>query len=568
MPPSRLSFRTSRTVIGLLLATIMLAVLLTFSTIENIHRAENNMRIFLMEKAEAIIHVLEAGSKTSAIHMMRNGNPLHTLLAESSKEDDIVFLRVLDSAGQIIDQAGFPSPLTLSPTNLTSILDSGSTLTQVDPENTTFIVSKIFNSQFHHMNMHMMHDMNNMTGSGRPAENNYVISIGLLTRNFDVARKQDVQHAMFMGALLFLVGSAGLYFVFLYQDARVAKSSLANMKLYTESIIESIPVGLITLDSDSKIVSCNHNGQELFGRPLETLLGKNILELLPSTSHYLTSSCDISFEHALEYRTTDGQAIPIRLSCSSLVNHEGTVIGKVLIVKDMSSIRDMEMQLERSRKLAALGKMATGIAHEIRNPLGTLRGFAQFFGSQATTVMEKQYADLMVSEVDRLNQTVSGLLQFARPRELQLQETSLDTLFAKTIVLMNPDFLSSGLHFTCSRDTGIILRADPDLLLQVLLNLLKNSIHATPPGGKISLFAEDQKSHVRISVTDTGHGMTEKEREQMFDPFFTTSKTGTGLGLAVSHQIIEQHNGFIEVRTAPEKGCTFTIILPNIPGEK
>ncbi|SHO46723.1 two-component system, NtrC family, sensor histidine kinase HydH [Desulfopila aestuarii DSM 18488] len=567
-PTPRLSFRTSRTVIGLLLATVILAILLTFSTIENIDRAENHMRNFLIEKAEAIVHVLEAGSKTSAIHMMRSGNPLHTLLAESSKEDDLVFIRVVDKSGNVIDEAGSPSQIVLSTSNLTSILNEGSILTQLDRDNATFIVSKAFDSQFHIMNMHMMHDVNTTTAGGRPAENTYVISIGLLTRNFDAARKQDVHHAMFMGALLFLVGSAGLYFVFLYQDARVAKSSLANMRLYTESIIESIPVGLITLDSDGRIVSCNHNGEELFGRSFETLREKNILELLPSTSHYLTSNCDTASEHATEYTTAEGQALPIRLSCSSLLNHEGSVIGKVLIIKDMSSIRDMEMQLERSRKLAALGKMATGIAHEIRNPLGTLRGFAQFFGNQATTIMEKQYADLMVSEVDRLNQTVSGLLQFARPRELHLQDISIDDLFAKTIVLMNPDFIDSRLHFTCSRDTGIILNADPDLLLQVLLNLLKNSIHATPSGGEITLLAEEEKSHIRISVTDTGRGMTEKERDQMFDPFFSTGKTGTGLGLAVSHQIIEQHNGFFEVRTAPDNGSTITIILPKKSGEK
>ena len=568
IPTVRLSFRTSRTVIGLLLATIMLALILTFSTIENIHRAENNMRNFLLEKAEAIVHVLEAGSKTSAIHMMNHGNPLHTLLAESIKADDILFIQVFDKNGAVIDQAGSSSPVKLSSASLASILDNGNTSIQLDPAQTTFIVSQVFHSKFHLLNMHMMHDMNTMPTTRLPEGNRYVISIGLLTRNFDAARTQDVHHAMFMGALLFLVGSAGLYFVFLYQDARVAKSSLANMKLYTESIIESIPVSLITLDSEGRVVSCNHNGEEMFGQPLETLKGKNITEILPSISHTLNSSCDITFEHAIEYQTVDDRTLPIRLSCSSLVNHDGEVIGKVLIIKDMSSIRDMEMQLERSRKLAALGKMATGIAHEIRNPLGTLRGFAQFFGGQATTVMEKQYAELMISEVDRLNQTVSGLLQFARPRELQLQETALDDLFAKTMILMNPDFQSSGLHFTCSRDTGIRVYADPDLLLQVLLNLLKNSIHATPSGGKISLLAEEQESQIRISVTDTGRGMTEKEREQMFDPFFTTGKTGTGLGLAVSHQIVEQHRGVFEVRTAQGKGSTITIILPNKSGEK
>ena len=168
----------------------------------------------------------------------------------------------------------------------------------------------------------------------------------------------------------------------------------------------------------------------------------------------------------------------------------------------------------------------------------------------------------MTSEVDRLNRNVSGLLQFARPREPQLVNTNLDTLISRTVVLMENDFSRQALNFHWQCNTDIVVSVDPDLVLQVLMNLLKNSVHATSTGGEVSISTSEDEHHVRIAVSDNGKGMTEQEREKMFDPFFTTRKTGTGLGLAVSHQIIEQHGGTLEVKTAEGEGTTVTIILP------
>ncbi len=229
----------------------------------------------------------------------------------------------------------------------------------------------------------------------------------------------------------------------------------------------------------------------------------------------------------------------------------------------MSLIRDMELQLERSRRMAALGKMAAGIAHEIRNPLGTLRGFAHYFGKQAGAAEDqKRYAELMESEIDRLNRNISGLLQFARPREPNMVRVDLDKLFAKIVALMERDISEKNLNLHYQCNTDIQLESDQDMLVQVMMNLLKNSISATPPGGEISLSALEETRHVRIAVSDNGVGMTEEEREQMFDPFFTTRNAGTGLGLAVSHQFVEQLNGAFEVKTVPGKGTSVTIVLP------
>lgn len=520
------------------------------------------MESFLLDKGETIIRSIEAGSRTSMMHHMGSGNPLHTLLSESSRDEEIVFIEITRKDGSVLDQAGFPSTMHFSESEMSLMLSTGQAMGKLDANSGIYVIAKVFQARHSHQMMGVAGDMprGRRTGYGNGQEQ--IISIGLLTRRFDEAREQDVHHALFMGAILFLVGSAGLYLLFLYQGMRVARSTLSDMKLYTDSVIESIPVSLLTVDAQDRVVSCNRNTEALLGCSLENIRGRVITDTLPACPVCISDICNDSFDHPTEIYPSESPPIPVRISCSSLINHEGETIGKVIIIRDMSSLRDMELQLERSRRMAALGKMAAGIAHEIRNPLGTLRGFAQFFGTRATDPEEKEYSDLMVSEVDRLNQTVSGLLQFARPREPQLAIFALDDLIRKVATLMKADIEARGLDFSCRQESGIEIVADQDLLLQVLMNLIKNSTSASDKGGSIVLVTAQDTHSVRITVKDDGRGMDEREREKMFDPFFTTTKTGTGLGLAVSHQIVEQHGGTFEVTTSPGEGTSITVVLP------
>jgi len=268
-------------------------------------------------------------------------------------------------------------------------------------------------------------------------------------------------------------------------------------------------------------------------------------------------------EHDVFCRNPAGDDIPVKLSTSPLLDHSGEKTGLVIILRDMRDIRKIEQQLELSKRLASLGKMAAGVAHEIRNPLGTLRGFAHYFGNEAEAGSDgKKYAELMVSEVDRLNQTISSLLQFARAREPQRIQVKAEELFDKLSSLMVSDFSAGQINFKQKYDPELLLFGDPDLLLQVLLNLLKNSISATEKGGEVTLTARQYNSGVSIQVKDTGQGMTAEEQEKLFDPFFSTRKDGTGLGLAVSHQIVEQHHGSIEVESTLGRGTAMKIILP------
>jgi len=565
----RLPFKVSRTALGLILATVFLAILLTFSTVQNINRAQGLMEHFLQQKGETVIKAVEAAMRTSLIHHMGEEDALRTLLTESSRANDIVFVVISDSEGNVLSQTENAPNAQLFKSDRSRIQGSDQSVTATDAETGILIISKQLSLHPHLTRMPMMMAARQSSANEEHPYNDAMISIGLFTEEFDIARKQDVQHAIFMGAILFLVGSAGLYVLFLYQGIRVAKSTLANMKIYTENVIESIPVGLVTLDSDDNVVSCNRKMEEILGRPLETIQGRKMKEAFPDCLIDSTEICKSILDYSTECSAGDGTNIPVKIGGSSLVNNEGENIGTVLVVRDMSLIRNMEQQLERSRRMAALGKMAAGIAHEIRNPLGTLRGFAHYFGNQAGASEEsKKYADLMESEVERLNRNISGLLQFARPREPNIENVNLDHLISKTVALMERDISEKTLNFHYQCNTDITLDADPDMLLQVLMNLLKNSISATSAGGEVSLSTHEEQHHIRIVVSDNGVGMTEQDRDKMFDPFFTTRKTGTGLGLAVSHQIVEQLNGSFEVRTAPGEGTSVTIVLPKEQGNK
>jgi len=562
LPRSSTTFRTSRVVLGLIFATLALAALLAYSTFENISRAQSVMEGFLRDKGETIIRSLEAGSRIYRMHHVGEDDPLHTFILENGKAEGIIFIRLSDQDGAILYQTGDSSAASRQDEQahlLPSLHHHAQNLNGPG----VYVLTRLFRLGPSVPVMPMMPAPTPDMKAADPATGEALISIGLSTGQFEAARRQDQHHTLFMAALLSLVGSAGIYFIFLYHRMWLTRASLADMKLYADSVFASIPVGLVTLDRENRVVSCNRKSEEILGRSSDSLCGAGLDEMFPVDGQAFAEPCDDGLDHDAQCVGANGDIVPVAINGSNLVNHDGERIGKVLIIKDLRAIREMEMQLERSRRMAALGRMAAGIAHEIRNPLGTLRGFAHFFGRQPGAGEEaKGYAALMVSEVDRLNNTISGLLQFARPREPQMQLVKLDELLAKTATLMASDLAGRGLRFQCRTDTGIGCTGDPDLLLQVLMNLVKNSISATAEGGEISLTAQDDGQTVRITVADSGQGMNEQERERMFDPFFTTKNTGTGLGLTVSHRIIEQHKGLFEIRSAPGAGTAITLILP------
>jgi len=226
----------------------------------------------------------------------------------------------------------------------------------------------------------------------------------------------------------------------------------------------------------------------------------------------------------------------------------------------------LRREVERSQRLASVGRLAAGVAHEIRNPLSSIKGFATYFKQRYQNVPEdQQTAGIMIQEVDRLNRVVSQLLEFARPVTVSPKPTSFKTLLEDSLKLIERQAKDKHITVNIRNSTPIDeVKIDPDRINQVLLNLYLNAIDAMEPGGqlKIDVTGSGENNGLKIRVSDTGHGISHEDLSRIFDPYFTTKTSGTGLGLAIAHNIIEAMGGAVEVDSKPGKGTTFTLIVP------
>ncbi|MGB3225672.1 MAG: ATP-binding protein [Desulforhopalus sp.] len=557
-------FKISKPAFGLFVIALILSGILAVATVNNIDRGLKLMELSFLRQGTTMIHSFEAGTRTSMLFRKATGhNPLVDLTSEIIKNKGVAYIRIIDEKNNVIVSEGnIPQAMLKEYENIKNV--GNTPVSTISWSNGIFEVAKQFSPVGESTTgMTMMHRRWEQWNLDFKPQGRMFIFVGFFTDDFEAARKEDMYHTIFMLVMLLLLCFAGLYFLFLYQKMRVTHATLLNTRLYADNVLESIPAGLITLDTDDNIVSCNRNAEILLGKSMEELTETTVLEVFPSCPLEVLNSKKSSLELNAKCQQADGEIVPVKVGSAQLMDHLDNWIGRVLVLRDIREIRKMELQLERSRRLAALGSMAAGIAHEVRNPLGTLRGFAHFFGSEVgASDACKRYAQFMISEVDRLNQLVSELLQFGTPRELNFTEVDIDSMLDKVITLLNNDFSERNIDFSYIKNQNIVLHGDSDLLIQVILNLLKNSISATPKGGKISLEVLQSNNTCRICIKDSGEGMSEETQSKMFDPFFSASRGGTGLGLAVCHQIVEQHHGYFEVTSQIGQGTSVAIVLP------
>ncbi len=559
------TFTLSKPAFILLLISVMLTGILAVVTVKNTNRSQDLMELSFLRQGTTMIQAFEAGTRTSMLFRKSTGhNPLEDLATEVLEDKGIAFIRIVDEDNAVIVSQGNVSQAILE--KYTSLKEVGDRpVYSISWPDNLFVISKQFKpvaSTLHGMSM-MEKRWEQWNLTFKPKGQMY-ISVGFYTNEYQETRQQDLYHTIFMLAMLLLLFFAGLYFLFLYQRMRVTHATLLNTQLYANNVLESIPDSLITLDQEGHVVSCNRNAETLLKRSLPDIVGQDILNIFPACPPETLTAQDNVIEKDADLPVPNGTSVPVKMGSAQLKDHLGKKIGRVLVMRDLGEIRSMEQQLEQSRRLAALGAMAAGIAHEVRNPLGTLRGLAHFFGSEdGASDACKEYSKFMISEVDRLNQLVTELLQFGAPREIHFDKVDVAAMVGKVITLLEKDFADKKINFAQKYEDSTELYGDPDLLIQTLLNLLNNSIQATPPGGTISLDIGCDRETCRLSVSDTGTGMSKETESKMFDPFFTTKKSGNGLGLAVSHRIVERHNGFFEINSVVNVGTTITMVLPH-----
>jgi two-component system sensor histidine kinase HydH len=344
----------------------------------------------------------------------------------------------------------------------------------------------------------------------------------------------DLHHALIMGGILFALGSSSIFFIFVVYHWTITKRTLDSVEAYNRQLVTKMPEGVVGINSKGDVTSVNVRAREMFRLPEKLPEDLRIDDLIPCTAHELMDRLKQTgeiIEWEIECNCHD-EALPLALSAATFPQGEDGETGAVIIMRDLRQIRELQRQVRQREHLAALGSLAAGVAHEIRNPLTALRGLAQYFQKgKKHGNLDLRYSEVMIAEVDRLNRVVTGLLDYARPSELVVSETDLKELIGHILDLIRDDARAKGVELSLAYDEEIPeIPLDRDQISQALLNILLNALAAMPDGGKLEVRLRLIKGkEVQIAVSDTGCGIPEEDIPRLFDPFFTTKPKGSGL---------------------------------------
>jgi two-component system sensor histidine kinase PilS (NtrC family) len=351
-----------------------------------------------------------------------------------------------------------------------------------------------------------------------------------------------------------------------------ATQTLADLRALHERIVESIRSGLVTTDLAGRIYSFNAAAEEITGYTAADVRGQEVSIFFGEIAEKIKASLRAAetgepnprFE--ADCLTSDGLRLRLGFSISPLFTEAGETTGLVITFQDLTEVRALEETSRRQDRLAAVGRVAAGIAHEIRNPLASMRGSIQVLRSDMDgDSQQAQLMEIVLRESDRLNQIISDFLTYARPRASSFSKLDLREPLRETFTLLrhSPEIRPEHILEEDLPDEPVAASVDVAQLKQVFWNLARNALHAMPDGGKLRAeLRRTAAGRLGITFTDTGQGMTPEQVERLFEPF-SSSTGGTGLGLSIVYQIIRDHGGTINVRSREGQGTTITIELPS-----
>ncbi|MDH3974093.1 MAG: ATP-binding protein [Deltaproteobacteria bacterium] len=352
------------------------------------------------------------------------------------------------------------------------------------------------------------------------------------------------------------------------------KIDYQSLEALNNDIVKNISSGLMTIDSNGIITSFNQAAEKMTGYSLEQVYGKNVHEILPDLDDMLKElnihGPSNNIRRESWFKRADGKDYYIGYSMSPLRNSEGEQVGEIVVFQDLTTLKTMERELQKSDRLAAVGRFAASVAHEIRNPLASISGSIEILEKDLSgnmTGANERLMGIVLREIDRLNILIGEFLNYARPAVPRKQRININELISETIDLfINSEKEIKSIEIVNNCSTMAPIEADEGQIKQLVWNLIKNASDAMDEGGVVTIgdkaYEKNDKKGIEISISDTGCGMTREEAEKIFDPFYTSKEKGSGLGLSVAHSIIEAHDGFINVESEAGKGSTFTIMLP------
>jgi len=349
-------------------------------------------------------------------------------------------------------------------------------------------------------------------------------------------------------------------------------ASLNEIRQYADKFFENVPSAIITIDNSGKITTFNRVASDILGINQENIVGLNIRNnvfqsLMPIVRLMLEGlEKDIIYiKHITKIKSSLGIETPIMINTSVQKDIGGKILGVIGAFRSVEEIRQLEESVIRAKNLESLGVLSAGMAHEIRNPLTSIKGYAQYIKIELGPDNElNSDISIILDEVDRLNGIIDRFLTFARPRELNLELFNINEVLTAVLKLIHKEILQSNITVETKFGKLPEIYLDYEQMQQVVLNIIINAIDAMPKGGVLEIFScfLENSGLVEVGICDNGEGILPESFDKIFEPFFTTKAKGTGLGLAICSRIIENHKGIIEVSSIPKAGTKFIIKLP------
>ena len=359
-------------------------------------------------------------------------------------------------------------------------------------------------------------------------------------------------------------------------------TQVKDSAIYNDILLDSLVTGIIAANREGLVTVCNREAQRILHEPSNPFIHQPIEKLPATLAHALRATLESGAgvrNVETQLGINGGEERPVRYSTASFTSHTGKQLGALLVLEDLTTLRKLENQVRRTDRLASIGTLSAGMAHEIKNPLVTLKTFTQLLPERYQDAdFRDTFSSLVGQEVKRIDSIVNQLLRFARPAKPSLHPTRIHEVLDNTLRLVHQQLKQKqiSLHREYQAESDLI-QGDNDLLVQAFLNFFLNAIDAMENGGVLTIRTEHietetnqltlagrlaTETRLRIAIMDNGVGIKTADIAHVFDPFFTTKSSGTGLGLSVSHGIITEHRGIIDVESEPGKGSTFYLFFP------
>jgi two-component system sensor histidine kinase HydH len=395
-----------------------------------------------------------------------------------------------------------------------------------------------------------------------------VMRIGISMEEIRSVEQRMWRRMVIMTIVLIAIGTVIFTAISVNQNYHLLSRKYERERIFTKNILHHMQDIVVTLDESRRVTIFNQRAEEFFGIPASTIIDRKIDEIpdgLRPILHRLFDAGNVLPEQTIVL--PDSKEYVVMVSVTTTLKQDGTPESRTLIMKDLTEAKRLEREIQRKEKLTAMGELASGVAHEIRNPLNAISMIAQRYEKEFTPKKNvKEYNALtrvLKKEAVRVNKIIQQFLLFARPPKIRLEKKPAKEFARHLSVLFAPLAADKRIVFRSTADDSMLF-IDEEQMTQALLNLLQNSLDATPEKGEIRLTIKKAGSSIQLEVSDTGSGIPADERERIFDLYYTTKSGGTGLGLGITHRIISQHGGTIELNSKVGKGSSMIITIPSV----